>query len=51
LLAHCEQGNKRFGRVEFTISAPVTEAFKKEVRTIPDAAWKPLVIFRIILTN
>jgi hypothetical protein len=42
LLAHCEQGNKRFGRVEFAISAPVTEAFKKEVRTVPDAAWKPL---------
>jgi len=41
LLAYCETGaHERFGRIEFAISAPVTEAFKNEVRTV--TAWKPL---------
>jgi hypothetical protein len=41
LLAACERGDDaRFGRIEFAVSCPVTEAFKKEVRTA--TAWKPL---------
>ena len=41
LLSYCAQGDDtRFGKIEFAISAPVTEAFKKEVRTV--TAWTPL---------
>jgi hypothetical protein len=40
LLAYCEKGSTRFGTIEFAISAPVTESFKKEVRTV--TGWKPL---------
>jgi hypothetical protein len=43
LLAYCANGeNERFGRIEFAVSCPVTEAFKDEVVTVPDAAWKAL---------
>jgi hypothetical protein len=43
LLASCDRGdNPRFGRIEFAISCPVTEAFKKEVRTVPPEEWKRL---------
>lgn len=43
LLAYCEKGaHERFGSIEFAISAPVTEAFKTEVRTLPDGAWTSL---------
>lgn len=43
LLSYCEKGeNERFGRIEFAVSAPVTEAFKKEVRILPPEEWKRL---------
>lgn len=43
LLAYCEKGeNERFGRIEFAVSAPVTEAFRKEVRILPPEEWKRL---------
>jgi hypothetical protein len=43
LLAYCDLGkNERFGRIEFAISCPVTEAFKKEVRILPSGEWKRL---------
>jgi hypothetical protein len=43
LLAYCDKGdNERFGRIEFAISCPVTEAFKKEVRILPEQEWKKL---------
>lgn len=43
LLSYCERGgNERFGRIEFTISAPVTDAFKKEVQRVPSGEWKTL---------
>lgn len=40
LLAYCDRGeNERFGRIEFAVSCPVTEAFKKEARL---SEWKRL---------
>ena len=43
LLAYCEKGdNARFGRIEFAVSAPVTDAFKKEVRRVTSEEWKRL---------
>ncbi len=43
LLAYCDKGaHPRFGRVEFAISCPVTEAFKREVSLVPDEEWKNL---------
>jgi hypothetical protein len=41
LLAYCDHGeNERFGRIEFAVSCPVTEAFKREVHNV--AEWKRL---------
>ncbi len=40
LLASCEKGHEQFGKIEFAVSCPVTEAFKKEVRTATE--WKRL---------
>jgi hypothetical protein len=43
LLSYCDKGkNERFGRIEFAVSCPVTEAFKKEVRILPCEEWKRL---------
>jgi hypothetical protein len=43
LLAYCENGdNGRFGRIEFAVSCPVTEAFKREVRILSSHEWKRL---------
>ena len=43
LLACCDKGeDERFGRIEFAVSCPVTEAFKKEVRMLPSGEWKKL---------
>jgi hypothetical protein len=43
LLASCEKGDhERFGRIEFAVSCPVTDAFKNEVGKVPDEAWKAL---------
>jgi hypothetical protein len=47
LLSYCEKGeNERFGRIEFAVSCPVTEAFKKEVRILPPGEWKKLDVCR-----
>jgi hypothetical protein len=43
LLSYCERGdNERFGRIEFAVSCPVTDAFKKEVQRVPQQEWKEL---------
>ena len=43
LLAYCESGEHvRFGRIEFAVSCPVTEALKKETRLVPPDEWKRL---------
>jgi len=43
LLAYCDSGDhERFGRIEFAISCPVTDAFKKEVARLPREEWKRL---------
>jgi hypothetical protein len=42
LLSFCERGHIRFGRIEFAISAPVTDAFRKEVQSVPHQEWKRL---------
>ncbi len=42
LLASCERGDERFGRIEFAISCPVTDAFKKEVQRVPHQEWRRL---------
>jgi hypothetical protein len=41
LLAYCEKNG-----VEFAVSCPVTEAFKKEVRILPSGEWKRLDMHR-----
>jgi hypothetical protein len=47
LLAYCDKGeHTRFGRIEFAVSCPVTEAFKKEVRILPSGEWKRLDAYR-----
>jgi hypothetical protein len=43
LMRYCAEGkNKRFGVIEFAISADVTEAFRKAVHRVDEADWKPL---------
>jgi hypothetical protein len=43
LLAYCDKGDsERFGKIEFAVSCPVTEAFKKEVRMLRPEEWKKL---------
>ncbi len=41
LLAFCDKSG-----LEFTVSCPVTDAFKKEVRILPPEEWKRLDTFR-----
>lgn len=38
-----EGRNERFGRIDFAVSADVTEELKKEVARLPATAWRPLV--------
>jgi hypothetical protein len=38
-----EGRSERFGRIDFAVSADVTDELKKEVARLPAAAWKPLV--------
>lgn len=35
--------NERFGRIDFAVSADVTDELKKEVARLPATAWQPLV--------
>jgi hypothetical protein len=43
LLAYCEKGeNERVGRIDFAVSAPVTDAFRKEVQRVLPQEWKRL---------
>jgi hypothetical protein len=42
LLTYCDGGGSRFGRIEFAVSCPITEAFKNEVARLPDEEWKKL---------
>lgn len=43
LLRFCAEGkSERFGVIEFTVSADVTEAFRKAVHRVEDKDWKPL---------
>ncbi len=43
LLAYCERGeDDRVGRIEFAVSAPITDAFRKEVQRVPAGEWKSL---------
>jgi hypothetical protein len=43
LLAYCEHGeDDRFGRIEFAVSAPMTDAFRNEVQRVPSGEWKRL---------
>lgn len=44
LLKYCENGgNKRFGRIEFTISCDVTPEFRRAVEEVADGDWHPLM--------
>jgi len=44
LLLYCGEGkDKRFGVIEFAVSADVTAEFKKAVRALKEEAWEPLV--------
>lgn len=40
LLAYCERGESRFGRIEFAISCDVGPEFKKAVAEVPEADWQ-----------
>ena len=40
LMAYCDRGDKRFGRIEFAIGADVTPEFKKAVQETEE--WRPL---------
>lgn len=43
LMRYCAEGkSERFGAIEFAVSADVTEAFRKAVRQVAEADWKPL---------
>ncbi len=42
LLAYCDDGDGRFGRIEFAVSCPVTEAFKNEASVLPPEEWRRL---------
>ena len=43
LLKYCETGeNKRFGRIEFTISCDVTSEFRRAVEEVAEEDWHPL---------
>lgn len=43
LMRYCELGkDRRFGRIEFGISCPVTPEFKKAVSEVEDSEWKAL---------
>lgn len=43
LLRYCDsEENKRFGRIEFTVSCDVTREFKKAVGEVPEDDWKVL---------
>lgn len=43
LLRYCdEEGNKRFGRIEFAIGCDVTQEFRKAVATVSEKDWRPL---------
>ena len=40
LLAYCDDGVSRFGRIEFAISCDVTPEFKKNVAQVPEEEWQ-----------
>lgn len=43
LMKYCETGeNKRFGRIEFTISCDVTREFRRAVEEVAEEDWHPL---------
>ena len=43
LLRYCDSGeNKRFGRIEFTVSCNVTREFKAAVSQVPEEDWHPV---------
>lgn len=43
LLKYCAEGkNKRFGVIEFAVGVDVTAEFKKAVREVAEADWRPL---------
>ena len=43
LLKYCAEGkNRRFGVIEFAISADVTAEFRQAVAQLPEAAWQAL---------
>lgn len=43
LLRYCARGeNERFGVIEFSVGADITQEFKKEVLRQPGEGWKPL---------
>ena len=44
LLLYCGEGkDPRFGVIEFAVGADVTEALRQAVRSLPEAAWQPVL--------
>jgi hypothetical protein len=42
LLRYCDEGNKRFGRIEFAIGCDVTQEFRRAVAEVLEKNWRPL---------
>jgi hypothetical protein len=43
VMGFCDDGESRFGRIEFAVSCDVTAAFKAAVQTTPEPEWRPLM--------
>ena len=44
LLRYCAEGrNERFGKIDFAVSADVTDPLKQEVAKLSEGDWKPLI--------
>ena len=43
LLAFCDGGRSRFGRIEFAVGCPVDAALKAAVATVEESAWQALL--------
>lgn len=42
-MGFCDDGESKFGRIEFAVSCDVTAAFKAAVQLVPESEWRPLL--------
>jgi hypothetical protein len=43
VMGFCDDGESKFGRIEFAVSCDVTAAFKAAVQLTPESEWRPLM--------